>query len=373
MTQRKSAKQLAAGIIILLIFSLWLLFVTHYRNNATVYLSFVPQFLYKIPGTNVPYLISAGLPMAVFFLLCVLPDALGRIFPSCRIWNRWYIAVVTVLLTVQILCMAACTNFYVRTGIMDLLFGLRHHSATLRTITGFYVNSGFVCLGLSVPVWLTGMMASLLRQKRKDLTWGCIHAVESTLYCIVIACAHLVVSAMILNLLSAAGYGQAALYTINFNKSIPYEHKTAWIMIISAPIVEEIIFRGIICRGLKKHFPFWIALVLSAVLFGLWHRNLGQVAYTLISGILYGYIFLRSGTILWSMLIHFVNNLLSILVFSTSDYCIFGHWPTLYNMQRELLSLSASASIVRLVILVTVIVVLCAHFGRRKQEPACIN
>lgn len=77
---------------------------------------------------------------------------------------------------------------------------------------------------------------------------------------------------------------------------------------LGAPIVEEIIFRGLILRGLEpwgKRF----AIVASSLLFGLFHGNLIQSPYAFVVGLVLGYTALEY-SITWAMVLHMVNNLI---------------------------------------------------------------
>lgn len=90
----------------------------------------------------------------------------------------------------------------------------------------------------------------------------------------------------------------------------PYGFWVAFIVYaILPPILEEIIFRLLICKGLQwlKLPTVWI-VISSAVVFMLYHWSWSQVVYQLIMGIFFAWIFLRTNNILWTMLIHFINN-----------------------------------------------------------------
>ena len=76
---------------------------------------------------------------------------------------------------------------------------------------------------------------------------------------------------------------------------------------ILAPIGEELLFRGYVLRSLKpfgKRFAIWG----SAILFGLLHGNLLQTPYTILMGLLLGYVTVEY-SIGWAVLIHLFNNL----------------------------------------------------------------
>ncbi len=78
---------------------------------------------------------------------------------------------------------------------------------------------------------------------------------------------------------------------------------------IIVPIAEEVVFRGAILRRLLFEFRNpWIAIVISAVIFGAVHGNAAQFIHALLVGILLGWVFSRTGSILPGIVIHWVNN-----------------------------------------------------------------
>lgn len=91
-----------------------------------------------------------------------------------------------------------------------------------------------------------------------------------------------------------------------------------WIVLISvsvfAPFFEEWLCRGIILRGLlKKMKPGW-AIVISALVFGLIHMNLWQAIPAFIIGAVLGYVYYKTGSLKLTMLMHCVNNTLSVIL-----------------------------------------------------------
>lgn len=76
-----------------------------------------------------------------------------------------------------------------------------------------------------------------------------------------------------------------------------------------APISEELIFRGVTMRIARRAFPFWIANIIQAVLFGVFHMNMMQACYAFALGLFLGYICEYGGTIYHAILFHFLFNL----------------------------------------------------------------
>lgn len=77
---------------------------------------------------------------------------------------------------------------------------------------------------------------------------------------------------------------------------------------LAAPIVEEIIFRGLVLRGLEGYGKRF-AVLASAVLFGLFHGNVVQSPYAFAVGLVLGYTAVEYN-IGWAMVLHMINNLL---------------------------------------------------------------
>ncbi|MBD5085248.1 MAG: CPBP family intramembrane metalloprotease [Clostridiales bacterium] len=77
---------------------------------------------------------------------------------------------------------------------------------------------------------------------------------------------------------------------------------------VVAPIVEEVIFRGLIMNRMARVMPAWLAVVLSAAVFGVCHGHPVWFAYAFVLGAVFGFIDLRTNSILPSILGHVVFN-----------------------------------------------------------------
>lgn len=180
------------------------------------------------------------------------------------------------------------------------------------------------------------------------------------------ALAGCVISVLLLNLLTAYNVpGSALVYAMCFRNA--EGRKAAWIALFWAPVMEEIAFRGVICRGLSKYGGRWPAIIISALFFGLWHRNVGQFVYTFVWGLVYGYICLSSGTVFWGMLSHFISNLLSILAFSEKSSAVLGTWPGLCALRKWLVELPLWGAWPLLIFCAAAVVLLTAQFRQRDE------
>ena len=83
---------------------------------------------------------------------------------------------------------------------------------------------------------------------------------------------------------------------------------------VFAPLFEEWLCRGMVLRGLLTRMkPAW-AIVISALFFALIHMNPWQALNAFIIGVVMGYVYYKTGSLLLTMLIHFVNNGLSVVM-----------------------------------------------------------
>lgn len=82
---------------------------------------------------------------------------------------------------------------------------------------------------------------------------------------------------------------------------------------ILGPVIEELLFRGIILESMKKYNE-WFAVIFSSLIFGLMHGNVPQAVNGFVVGIVLGAIYVRSGSLVPPCIIHiFMNTLTSLL------------------------------------------------------------
>lgn len=79
---------------------------------------------------------------------------------------------------------------------------------------------------------------------------------------------------------------------------------------VLAPVIEELIFRGIIMHGLMRNYKPWRAIFLSGLLFSLFHLNPWQMAYTFFLGLLLGWVMIKTRSLPFAIIIHSINNLI---------------------------------------------------------------
>ena len=76
--------------------------------------------------------------------------------------------------------------------------------------------------------------------------------------------------------------------------------------VFAAPILEEIVFRGVIMNNLKK-YGIRVAIIINSLLFGLSHYNIEMIVPAFLTGIVFSYVAYKY-SIKYSILIHFFIN-----------------------------------------------------------------
>jgi membrane protease YdiL (CAAX protease family) len=87
---------------------------------------------------------------------------------------------------------------------------------------------------------------------------------------------------------------------------------SAFLLVLVAPLTEELLFRGLILRGLLRHYSVRKALVASAVLFTLLHANPWQVVTPMALGLVLGWWFARTRSLTPCLAAHALLNTLAL-------------------------------------------------------------
>lgn len=89
----------------------------------------------------------------------------------------------------------------------------------------------------------------------------------------------------------------------------------AFTISLLAPLLEEVMFRGAIegymLRNLRSP---WLAIVVSALIFGVFHMNPVQIVYATLLGIVFGWMYYRTGSLMSVIVGHVLNNTIATLM-----------------------------------------------------------
>lgn len=83
---------------------------------------------------------------------------------------------------------------------------------------------------------------------------------------------------------------------------------------VLAPIIEEILMRGVVLGGLKNSYGTVTALLISATLFALLHFNMVQTLSAFVCGMILGLLYIKTNSVFCCMIAHSGYNLISYVV-----------------------------------------------------------
>ena len=180
-------------------------------------------------------------------------------------------------------------------------------AATLIAIA-FTVSSDHGFPGTSsVPRWTLGLRPSL-RSKRATLATA---AAALLAYIIFAAVYSSLVQTHQKDITRDLGVGHGDLGTI----------AAAVLIIVAAPVSEEVFFRGFIFGGFRKRLSFPIAALISALIFGLFHYT-GASSWTVVPqlaflGFAFCCVYEETGSIYPTIALHMLNNTLAFIVLTS--------------------------------------------------------
>lgn len=90
-------------------------------------------------------------------------------------------------------------------------------------------------------------------------------------------------------------------------------------IVLMAPLVEELLFRGAIQGHLMRKWKMpYLGIVVSSLIFGLVHGNPAQIPFAFVVGMALGWMYYLTGSLLPGILMHFINNGSSVLLYALS-------------------------------------------------------
>ena len=93
-----------------------------------------------------------------------------------------------------------------------------------------------------------------------------------------------------------------------------YRSALIFSVVIVAPVLEELYFRGVIFRGFASKLPVGAAVAVSGFIFALVHFNAASMVALWFLGMVFAWLYSRTRTILAPMTLHCFFNSLNVLL-----------------------------------------------------------
>lgn len=109
---------------------------------------------------------------------------------------------------------------------------------------------------------------------------------------------------------------------------------------ILAPLAEEMVFRGAIERTLLKLFSrkwHWGAIAISAAIFGAVHGNVPQGLHAFVIGLIIGWMYYRTDSIVPGVVFHWINNTVAYVMFNIMPQMNDGKLIDLFHGDQKMM------------------------------------
>lgn len=96
------------------------------------------------------------------------------------------------------------------------------------------------------------------------------------------------------------------------------------VVVIGAPLVEELLFRGVLFEELRRECSVKVTIFLTALVFGIYHLNILQSPNTFFMGLVLGFVYYETKSIKGPILVHATNNILAMIPFLNQGLSAIG-------------------------------------------------
>lgn len=184
----------------------------------------------------------------------------------------------------------------------------------LGTENWFTSSSWGLWIGSFVPLYLIAIPVGLLiiRKLPAETTDGEKFSVRQLLTFIPICMCLMYAGNLVGTILSfVLSKGQAQNSLLNY--AMDTNPLKIPVVVIFGPMIEELVFRKIIIDRTRVYGEK-TAVIFSAFLFALFHQNLYQFFYAFALGLVFGYVYIRSSRLHYTIILHAIINFLGSVV-----------------------------------------------------------
>ena len=90
----------------------------------------------------------------------------------------------------------------------------------------------------------------------------------------------------------------------------------AYTAIVSAPVLEELLCRGVLFEVLNRRWGVKVSILVSALFFGLLHFSPANAIVAVVAGLIFGVLYVRTSSLYITIIIHAINNALAFALIS---------------------------------------------------------
>lgn len=210
-------------------------------------------------------------------------------------------------------------NNYRELMYVGLIFGVNFFlGALFKEYTNLFIESELISrkvayiLGIIVVCILiyVGIKKEILPKIRIDFDEINLDTMfKSTLMCLLCTILGVIFTIFLLSFSDSAWVVSSNINSDNgalsLSEKIVYLFATA----IGAPVVEELVFRGVLIGILRKYTNVRTAIIISAIIFGILHfTSISVIFNAIVMGLAFGYMYVKKDNLALSMTMHAILN-----------------------------------------------------------------
>lgn len=210
-----------------------------------------------------------------------------------------------------------------------VIFAVQILAAFVTGALGFGENTNCLFLAMMLSMYLIGapVMAALIKKipaeaiaEKKKMSFG--QWFKAFIMCMAITYVGNIIGNIVTTIIGIIKGGKVSNVIGQVTGAV-HPLVTLLIIVIMAPVVEEFLFRKLLIDRTAKYGE-GLSIILSGLMFGLYHGNLNQFAYAFLIGCFLAFIYTRTKNVWYPVAIHmllnFFGSFVSTLLMSASGY-----------------------------------------------------
>ena len=226
-------------------------------------------------------------------------------------------------------CFGLAIIFYVACSTVfsfAILFLSEYFSSFNLLYENEFANYAYSVVGSILYIGVPFGIVYLVLKKKKIagvLPFGTVYNGKAAVYLTMASIPAMILSSIVVNAISLV---IQTLLGIEFTSGLEDLQMTgvggfvigAISMAVVPAIIEEFSIRGVVMQPLRRYGDTF-AIIASAFIFSIMHGNMAQIPYTVVGGLYLGYLAIATGSIWPSIIVHFVNNMYSVIIMSVDS------------------------------------------------------
>lgn len=311
MEQKEKKIDYGRGIIVILFSITWLIYQIYLFNNDSQF-TIVSQRICEILGhdsqmerirgcTVLAYITSLVPIIHLYLLIILLPRLMGRQFK-----HFYYICNGIITSILFFLSLLVIPQFVIQ------VFPEMANSSLQESVKYWniiYVNL-FLAVGSLLLIFVVKFLGFLKKHQTVLKFSELFKSLIRYLFILILSICVVAIEACILALIKRYFPSQEedlVRWLTNFAPLIMGNIA----MLICAPLLEELAFRGFIFKHLDRNMPTWFAILFSSICWAIWHKSLAQFCYIFPLGILLALLYKETNRLRFPILVHFLSNFIA--------------------------------------------------------------